>query len=265
MGLELLGVSEVRASAVPLGNGTVKCAHGEILTITDLGADNWSGGGDDKQLFAKEYTSGKTTWAAYDSSTEPKILTLGNKLRFAFTPVHGTGGKGADKTEGNFLDSAEFGVGVVTAKRSAFGTKKLQSLPVDENRRECHYVGMKNDNVGIIDETVAKPENIIVLKIEKGDKFAVLINQEGKHVTAKGKAVVLTDTLEQGSRWVIRNPLKTDLDPGDGWFSLESASDPGRFLRHHSLFLCAHKYVELTPVEAALFLSDASWKFVDAQ
>ena len=93
----------------------------------------------------------------------------------------------------------------------------------------------------------------------------MLTNSEGKFLTARGEAVVLTDTLEEGARWVIVNPLKTDLDPNDGWFSLESANDPGRFLRHYSRFVYAHKTSELTPGQAGLFSSDASWKFVDAQ
>jgi hypothetical protein len=93
------------------------------LTITDLGADNAAGGGDDTELFTKEYTTGKSAWAVYDSTTESKILALGNKVRFAFHAVYATGGRGPDKTEGNFLDAAEFGVGVVTAQRKASGAK----------------------------------------------------------------------------------------------------------------------------------------------
>ncbi len=89
------------------------------LTITDLGADNVDGGGDDQELFTKEYTTGKDAWAVYDSTTEPAFTALGNKIRFAYIAVYATGGKGPDKTEGNFLDAAEFGVGVVTAKRKA--------------------------------------------------------------------------------------------------------------------------------------------------
>ena len=95
------------------GNDTLK------LTITDLGADNAVGGGDDQELFAKQYTTGKDAWAVYNSTTDPAITALGNKIRFAYIAVHATGGKGPDKTEGNFLDAAEFGVGVVTAKRKA--------------------------------------------------------------------------------------------------------------------------------------------------
>jgi len=85
------------------------------LTITDLGADNAAGGGDDKELFSKEYTTGKNAWAVYDSTTEPAIAALGSKVRFAFSAVHATGRKGPENTEGNFLDAAHFGVDVVTA------------------------------------------------------------------------------------------------------------------------------------------------------
>ncbi|MCA9086873.1 MAG: hypothetical protein KDA81_22605, partial [Planctomycetaceae bacterium] len=81
------------------------------------GADNAEGGGDDTELFSKDYTTGKEAWVVYDSSAENPIIALGNKLRFAFTAVHATGGRGPDNTEGNFLDAAEFGVGVVTARR----------------------------------------------------------------------------------------------------------------------------------------------------
>lgn len=95
------------------GNDTLK------LTITDLGADNAVGGGDDQELFAKQYTTGKDAWAVYNSTTDPAIKAIGNKVRFAYTAIRATGGKGPDKTEGNFLDAAELGVGVVTAKRKA--------------------------------------------------------------------------------------------------------------------------------------------------
>lgn len=123
---------------------------------------------------------------------------------------------------------------------------------------------MRQNRVGVPVEADSNEESTLVLKNERKDKFAVLTNSEGKLLTARGKAVVLTDTLEEGSRWVIGNPLKTDLDPNDGWFSLESANDPCRFLRHYSLFAYAHKKSELTPGETVLFLPDASWKFVDA-
>ena len=74
------------------------------LTITDLGADNVEGGGDDQELFTKEYTTGKDVWAVYNSTTETPIKAIGNRIRFAYTAVYATGGEGPDKTEGNFLD-----------------------------------------------------------------------------------------------------------------------------------------------------------------
>lgn len=90
------------------------------LTITDLGADSSGGTSDDTVLFAKEYTSGKGTWKVYDSNGEPKILALGNKVRFAYSAVKTAPSSSASpaNTEGNFLDSADFGVGVVTKNAS---------------------------------------------------------------------------------------------------------------------------------------------------
>jgi hypothetical protein len=81
---------------------------------------------------------------------------------------------------------------------------------------------MRQNRVGVQVKEDSNEEIAFVLKIEKRDRFAVLTNSEGKFLTARGEAIVLTDTLEEGSRWVIINSLKTDLDPNDGWFSLES-------------------------------------------
>ncbi len=89
------------------------------LTITDLGPDNAIGGSDDTVLFAKDYTTGKVAWAVYHSTPEPAIVALGNKLRFAFSAVPATGGRGPGTTEGNFLDAAEFGAVVATATPEA--------------------------------------------------------------------------------------------------------------------------------------------------
>jgi len=89
------------------------------LTMTDLGTDNAIGGGDDTQLFVKQYTTGKSAWNVYDSTSEPQISALGNTVRFAYTAVDSTDGKGAKKSEGNFLDAAHFGVNVVAEMCSA--------------------------------------------------------------------------------------------------------------------------------------------------
>lgn len=95
-------------------------------------------------------------------------------------------------------------------------------------------------------------------------KFAVLTTRESKYLTARDKALVLTDTVEEGSRWIIYNPFKANLNPHDGWYSLESASDTGRFLRHYSFVAYALKKADITPGQTTLFPSDVSWKFVDA-
>ena len=81
------------------------------LSIGDLGADNALGGGDDTILFAKQYTTGKDAWAVYDSTTEPKIKALGNTLMFAYSAISTATG---ELGEGNLLDAADFGVGVVS-------------------------------------------------------------------------------------------------------------------------------------------------------
>lgn len=81
------------------------------LTITDLGADNSLGGGDDTVLFTKQYTTGKDAWAVYDSTTEQKIKALGSTVRFAYGAIAATGG---NLGQGNLLDAADFGVGVVS-------------------------------------------------------------------------------------------------------------------------------------------------------
>ena len=82
-----------------------------MLSIGDLGADNALGGGDDTILFAKEYTTGKDAWAVYDSTTEPTIKALGNTVMFAYSAISTATG---ELGEGNLLDAANFGVGVVS-------------------------------------------------------------------------------------------------------------------------------------------------------
>ena len=81
------------------------------LTITDLGADNALDGGDDTLLFGRDYSTGKDAWAVYDSKAE-ELKALGNTVRFAFTAMSSAGGKVG---EGNFLDTANFGNGVLGA------------------------------------------------------------------------------------------------------------------------------------------------------
>ncbi|MFO0851590.1 MAG: PEP-CTERM sorting domain-containing protein [Gemmataceae bacterium] len=76
------------------------------LTITDLGANGVLGGGDDTVLFTNLYSDGNTAGGFY---TNPAPITaLGNNVRFAYESVSAAGGP----TVGNFLDAADFGVGV---------------------------------------------------------------------------------------------------------------------------------------------------------
>ncbi|MCP4787297.1 MAG: hypothetical protein GY903_28595 [Fuerstiella sp.] len=122
-------------------------------------------------------------------------------MRFAYTAVHATGGQGPDNTEGNFLDLAEFGVGVVTAKRRAYGVKRLPAFLSGSDDSNSRYPGIRKNRIGIPDETNPDSERIFVLKVDTKDAVAVLTNSEGYYVTAQGETVVLTDTLEQGSRF----------------------------------------------------------------
>jgi hypothetical protein len=88
------------------------------LTITDLGADNTPEGGDDKVLFTHDYTTGNDEWKVYTSTTEEPIKALGNTVRFAYGAVSTATG---ELGEGNLLDAANFGIGVVTHKHEVAG------------------------------------------------------------------------------------------------------------------------------------------------
>jgi hypothetical protein len=79
------------------------------LRITDLGADNVPGGGNDTVLFSKNYSDDNTAWGFYTSIGEAPIIALGNTVRFEYESISAAGG---DPTYGNFLDAADFGVGV---------------------------------------------------------------------------------------------------------------------------------------------------------
>jgi hypothetical protein len=76
------------------------------FVLTDLGANGVLGGGDDTVLFSQLYGDGNAAWGFYTGSG---IVTLGNAVRFSFVSVSSAGGNPAG---GNFLDYADFGVGV---------------------------------------------------------------------------------------------------------------------------------------------------------
>jgi PEP-CTERM motif len=75
------------------------------LTLTDLGVDGMFGTGDDTPLFSQTFTTG-TSWQRYSGDG---IVALGHTVRFAFDSVSATGG---NMGQGNYLDAADFGVGV---------------------------------------------------------------------------------------------------------------------------------------------------------
>lgn len=79
------------------------------LDITDLGADNLFGTGDDTLLFSNQYSDGNTAWGFYTSEGLDPIVALGNTLRFSYISISAAGGI---NSVGNFLDAADFGVGV---------------------------------------------------------------------------------------------------------------------------------------------------------
>src|ERR1017187_2514835 len=76
------------------------------FTLTDLGPDGVLGGGDDTVLFTQQYSDGNTAWGFY---TGTGIVALGNVIQFDFQSVSAAGG---NQAIGNFLDDADFGVGV---------------------------------------------------------------------------------------------------------------------------------------------------------
>lgn len=75
------------------------------LTITDLGADQLWGGGDDITLFQQNFSADETAWQVHYGS----ITSIGNNTRFAFEAVSAVGGN----TQGNFIDWCGFGATVI--------------------------------------------------------------------------------------------------------------------------------------------------------
>lgn len=76
------------------------------LTITDMGADNALGGGDDTVLFTSLFTDGNTAWGFHQGTG---LVAVGNTVRFEFGAVSTSSG---NNSIGNFLDAVDFGVGV---------------------------------------------------------------------------------------------------------------------------------------------------------
>ena len=79
------------------------------LTITDLGINGVIGGGDDTTLFTDDYADGNTAWGFYTSVGEAPITAIGNTIRFAYQALTTANGS---ISVGNFIDAADFGVGI---------------------------------------------------------------------------------------------------------------------------------------------------------
>ena len=72
------------------------------LVITDFGVDNLFGTSDDTELFNDTFTGVYGSWTLHTGSN---ITALGHDVRFAYSADNGV-------ALGNFLDAADFGVGV---------------------------------------------------------------------------------------------------------------------------------------------------------
>lgn len=88
------------------------------FTLTDLGANGVAGGGDDTELFTTLVSDGNAAWGFYSGSG---ITALGNTVRFSFISVSAAGGA----TVGNFLDAADFGIGVGVPEPSSLALAGL--------------------------------------------------------------------------------------------------------------------------------------------
>lgn len=100
--------------------------------LTDLGADNVLGGvgaNADTLLVTKTVSTGNTAWSFHSGAG---ISALGNTVRFSFISVSAAGGA----TVGNFLDAADFGVGVGVPEPGVLALAGLGLALVGLSRRK---------------------------------------------------------------------------------------------------------------------------------
>lgn len=150
----------------------------------------------------------------------------------------------------------------------ATGYKKLQAFGAGGEQSTHHYLGMREGKVGLPEDTNPNGENVFVLLVEKAENGVALraytVDKEGylvgdaNYVTAQGEDVVLTSQFEEGSLWLIRDPNQSGLNAEDRWVSLESAAQPGSFLRHFSHFANVHQQGRELD---GFYLADSTWKF----
>lgn len=97
--------------------------------VTDLGSNGVAGGGDDTVIFSRTVSDGNNAWGFYSGNG---IVALGNNVRFSFISVSAAGGA----TVGNFLDAADFGVGVGIPEPGALALVGLGLAAVGLSRRK---------------------------------------------------------------------------------------------------------------------------------
>ena len=173
------------------------------LTITDLGADNALGGGDDTVLFTKEYTTGKDAWAVYDSTNEQKIKALGNTVRFAYGAVSAAGG---NLGQGNLLDAADFGVGVV----SEAPPENAMKLDVDGGAFTFGYRTTAMPGFNEFPNTDSPHPGIMRRNIKDGDYFSFAQNTRDTELKAQETSLVHYPAKSEGS-----GVLCPGINPGD--------------------------------------------------
>ena len=97
------------------------------LTITDLGADQAWGGGDDTTIYTQNFSADNTAWQVHYGT----ITSIGNLTRFSFEAVSAVGGN----TQGNFIDWCGFGPGVVIPNPGAIALMGLAGLLARRRRQ----------------------------------------------------------------------------------------------------------------------------------
>ncbi len=118
------------------------------LTITDLGSDNMTGGGNDTVLFTNQYSATTLNWIFNTSVGDPSIIALGNDVRFAYEAVSTGSG---DLTQGNFIDAARFGTSLAVPEPSAVACLGLVALGVcfrSRHRSEPTRLSQENKHPG---------------------------------------------------------------------------------------------------------------------
>ncbi len=175
------------------------------LTITDLGADNSLGGGDDTVLFTKEYTTGKDAWAVYDSRKEKQIKALGNTVRFAYGAVFAAGG---NLGQGNLLDAANFGVGVV----SEAPPENAKKLDIDGGGGVFTFGYRTKDQPGFTEfpNTDSPHPGIMRRNRADGDYFSFAQNTRDTDLKAQESSLVHYPAKAEG-----KGVLHPGPNPGD--------------------------------------------------